>query len=243
MDLEALKQKALQSLRQKQQLKQQESSSDSISSKREEGEVSDSPEKIQNKRFFQQKNIGLKRVKQSSTTFHSKQQQKTVTNYFWHKKSRPELLASLDSLLQVVREAEGTEHSLRQRWLECRQVRRSAQKQLESLQSYLSSPYTLHAVKQQSERADRLFTHLIMRDSSLLWFKEKFKMHPAYAAFVTHQDTASFQDSSFDPKIPFCLEEACFEQCSCLQDKDPAIDTIDLSSLSFNHFNLIFRDL
>ena len=203
--------------------------------------MSESPERTKNKRFLQQKNFSQKRLKPGSA--HQQQQRVSKsTNYYWHKYSRAELLASLDSLLQIAHEAEATERSLRQRWVECRHLKRTAQRQLESLQSYLKSPYTMHVITKPIERADRMFTHLVMRDSSLLWFSDRFQGHPAYTAFVTHQDTPTFKHLPFDPKIPFCLEEACFGQCTCL-------DSVDLNGkdsddpTSFNHFNLICRDL
>lgn len=256
MDLEALRQKALLSLRQRQQQKKQEDSSDSITSQpetflgKEDGELSDSPDFKQagsnynNKRILPPRSFSLKRVKQSSSAFHNTHQRlhSKQNKYFftWNYYSRQDLLAKQDSLLQLVHESEEMERSLRQRLLECRQTHRTAQRQLESLQQYLNSPYTIHMVAKPAERADRLLSHMIMRDSATLWFPERFKGHPAYVSFVSHQDTATFNHVQFDPQIPFCLEEACFGQCECLQQDSEEAFT-DVATLSFNHFNLICK--
>jgi hypothetical protein len=253
MDLEALRLKALQSLRQRQQKhqkqqQQQESSSDSLSSdslpQKEDGELSDSPERTRNKRNFTSKIIFTQKRSKQQQQNYSLQPSLKNANYFWHKRSRPELLASLDSLLQIVREAEITEQTLRQRTLECRHLKKTAQRQLESLQSYLSSPYTMHAIAKPIERADRWFTHLVMRDSSLLWFRDRFVEHPAFSCFVTHLDSPTFKSVNFDISTPFCLEEACFGHCTCLEGNEGTeVESLsfEMESLSFNHFSLFCK--
>lgn len=251
MDLEALRSKALQTLRPRQP-SEQTSQNEPISGKenilaevtdfegdkphitddREEGELSESPEvkkrSYSHVRYNQTYNHPLERRRPFQSRFSQKRTYQHTASYSWDGFSPADLLGKLDHLNVLITESQETEEQLRLRWMKCRKIKREAMKQRSSLSAHLN-----HLSRDNNTSKNhppiippnRWQVHQIMKDSALLCFPERFKSHPAFDAFVIRCDSLTFTHSPFDPNLPFCLQEACFGSCEC--------DTDDQTS--FNH--------
>lgn len=239
MDLEALRLKALQTLRQR-PLEQPEQKENNLlevvetketkrgeTDDREEGELSDSPE-VKKRSFYQVQyppHHFERRKSFASRSNHAKKYHHTQ-NYSWDGFSHSDLLGKLDHLNMLITESQETEEQLRLRWMQCRKIKREAMKQRSSLVDHLRH----HRPRNPEGPApitppNRWQVHQIMQDSALLCFPERFKAHPAFDAFVIRCDSLTFTHTPFDPNLPFCLQEACFGSCECDAD----------DQTSFNH--------